>query len=336
MNVRQELGEKDPLTTLHLDGAVPRRNARMRIETQSLALLLFLFSLCAMFALMSPHFLTLSNIRNTLLSVAIMGAMAPVMTLVLISRNLDLSVGSVFGLTCVVGGMALEAGFPASTTIICVVALGLLCGLVNASIVVWLRIDSIIATIATLSIIRGIAFVITNGQTTVVTDEAISELGSGRIAGVPYSVLLMLAIFLACGIVAKYSRLGRSIYAIGSNVNASRLSGIAIDRHIYYVFAASGASAAIAALLFMGQAAAAMPGAGVGYELLVLTAVLLGGTSLHGGEGRISGTLLGVIIIGVLNNGMILLGVNSYLQMAAHGLLLLIAVGIDQLRRRAV
>ncbi|WP_375788592.1 ABC transporter permease [Bradyrhizobium sp. Pha-3] len=336
MNLRPKLGEKNPPAAVHLDGTVTRQSAKVRIDAQSLALLLFLLSLCAMFASMSPHFLTFSNLRNILLSVAVMGAMAPVMTLVLISRNLDLSVGSIFALTCVVGGMALEEGYPAFITITYVVGLGLLCGLINASIIVWLRIDSIIVTIATLSIIRGVAFVITNGRTTVITDEAISELGSGRIAGVPYSVLLMLVIFLACGVVAKYSRLGRAIYAIGSNVNASRLSGIAINRHIYYVFAASGASAAIAALLFMGQAAAAMPGAGVGYELLVLTAVLLGGTSLHGGEGRISGTLLGVIIIGVLNNGMILLGVNSYLQMAAHGLLLLIAVGIDQLRRRAV
>jgi ribose transport system permease protein len=301
---------------------------------QSLALVSFLLALSAFFTVMSPHFLTLANLRNMLLSVAVIGAMAPVMTLVLVLRNLDLSIGSIFALTCVVGGIALQTGLPASLAIVGVIALGALCGLLNAALVVWLRIDSIIVTVATLSIIRGVAFVISDGQTTVAADETISELGSGRILGAPYCLLLTGAIFLVCGIVANYTRIGRAIYAIGSNATASRLSGISINKHIYFIFGASGASAGVAALLFLGQTAAAMPGAGVGYELLVLTAVLLGGASLHGGEGRISGTLLGVIIIGVLNNGMILLGVDSYLQLVAHGFLLLVAVGIDQLRRR--
>ncbi len=302
---------------------------------QSFALGLFLLSLSAIFTVLSPHFLTLPNIRNMLLSVAVIGAIAPVMTLVLVSRNLDLSVGSIFALNCVLGAMALQAGIPAPLTILGVIALGALCGLLNAGLVVWLRIDSIIVTVATLSIIRGVAFVITDGQTTVVDDETISQLGSGRVLGVPYCLLVTGAIFLFCGIIANYTRVGRAIYAIGSNATASRLSGISISKHIYLIFAASGASAGVAAMLFVGQTAAAMPAAGMGYELLVLTGVLLGGASLHGGEGRIGGTLLGVIIIGVLNNGMILLGVNSYLQMVAQGLLLLVAVGLDQLRRRA-
>jgi len=302
-------------------------------DTQSIALLGCLLALVIAFSMASPYFLTARNLTNVLLSVTVIGTIAPVMTLVLISRHLDLSVGSIMALVAVVIGLLLEQNFSAFATIGLALLLGLACGVFNGGLIVAFRIDSIIVTIATLSILRGLAYVISDGQTIVVGNDLLLDVGSGRAFGIPYSVGLMLAIFILCHVVGAHTRVGRAIYAIGSNPRASRLSGISLGRHRFYVFAASGVSAAVAAILFVGQSASAVPSAGIGYELLVLTAVLLGGASLHGGEGRIFGTLLGVLIIGVLNNGMILLGVSSYLQMVAQGSLLLVAVALDQLRR---
>src|SRR5690606_15920040 len=210
---------------------------------------------------------------------------------------------------------------------------GGVCGVVNALIIVTLRINPIIVTIGTLSIFRGAAYIVSEAQTLFVADQAILDLGSARLYGVPWSVLLMLALFCACAWFARNTVVGRTLYAIGANPRASRLSGIRVDAYRVGVFVASGVSAGLAGVLLIGQSATAVPAAGIGYELLVITAVLLGGASLHGGEGKVMGTLLGVLIIATLNNGMTLLGVDSYWQIVAHGALLLVAVSIDQLRR---
>ncbi len=311
--------------------AKPSRVGRSRL--QQVALLGFLFLLVAGFGALSPYFFTVRNLVNILFSVAVIGTMAPLSTLMLVSRNLDLSIGSIVGLVAVSAGMMLDAGISAPLVVAASLLIGLGCGLANATLVVGLGIESIIVTIGSLSILRGLAYFISNGHTSVISDDLVLELGSGRILGVPAAILLAAAVFAICQVVAAYTRIGRTIYAIGANPRASQLSGISLGPHRFLVFGLSSASAALAALLFIGQSASATPSAGTGYELLVLTSVLLGGASLHGGEGRIGGTLLGVLIIGVLNNGMTLLGVNSYLQMVAQGVLLLVAVALDQLRR---
>ena len=307
----------------------------LRFKVQQLALLGFLLFLMAGFTALSPFFLTMRNLINVLFSVAVIGTMAPFATLMLVSRNLDLSIGSIVGLVAVSAGMMLDAGLSAPIVIAASLLIGLCCGLANAILVVGLGIESIIVTIGSLSILRGLAYFVSGGQTSVISDDLILELGSGRVFGIPAAILLATAMFAVCRVAAVHTRVGRAIYAIGANPRASRLSGIPLGPHQFLVFSLSGISAALAALLFIGQSASATPSAGTGYELLVLTAVLLGGASLHGGEGRIGGTLLGVVIIGVLNNGMTLLGVNSYLQMVAQGGLLLAAVALDQLRRRS-
>lgn len=300
---------------------------------QTAGLLLFLVAMLISFSFLSPYFLSVNNLTNALLAVSVLGTMAAFSTLVVVGRGLDLSIGSIVGLVGVLAAQILQAGGHWSVAIVAALAAGAVCGSINAAVMVGLRINSIIVTIGTLSIFRGVAYIVSQAQTLFVSDQVILDLGSARIFGVPWSVLLMLALFCACAWFARNTVIGRTLYAIGANPRASRLSGISIDAYRIGIFVASGMSAGLAGVLLIGQAATAVPTAGIGYELLVVTAVLLGGTSLHGGQGKVVGTLLGVLIIATLNNGMTLLGVDSYWQIVAHGVLLLVAVSIDQLRR---
>ena len=302
------------------------------IGLRRFGLLGFLLALIVVFSFASPYFLSLRNLTNVLLSVSVIGIMAAVSTLVVVSRGLDLSIGSTVGLVGVAVAALLQEGWPWWLAIAVGLVLGGLCGALNGAVIVGLRINSIITTIGTLSIIRGAAYIATGGQTLFVESEPILDLGSSRIVGIPYSVLLMLALFALCHFVADHMRIGRSLYAIGANPRASLISGLSLGRYRFCIFIASGIAAGLSGILLIGQSGTAVPTGGSGYELLVVTAVLLGGASLNGGEGRVSGTLIGVLIIGVLANGMTLVGVNSYYQTVANGVLLLAAVAIDQLR----
>jgi ribose/xylose/arabinose/galactoside ABC-type transport system permease subunit len=305
----------------------------IKVDPQIIGLIVCLVLLVAYFGFASPYFLSVQNLTNMLLSVSVIGTMAAMSTLVLISRGLDLSVGSIVGLSGVVAALVIQSSGSVVGGLLAGLAVSGLCGLVNAALFVHLGINSIIVTIGTLSIYRGAAFVISNGQTVNVLSEPMLLLGAGRFVGIPYSVLLMLVLFIACHFIATYTTIGRSLYAIGANPRASVLSGLHLGRYRYGVFIANGVCAGLAGLLLIGQAATAVPTAGTGYELLVITAVLLGGASLHGGAGKILGTLLGVVIIGVLSNGMTLVGIDSYYQVIAQGILLLTAVALDRIRQ---
>lgn len=317
---------------VNLSGLAPL--TRIFGDAQSLGLLVFLVVLSICFSFMSPVFFSVQNLLNVLLSVSIIGVMAAVSTLVVVGRGLDLSVGSVAALSGVVAGMAVEtAGYPWWIGVIAGITAGTAAGVFNGIVVTVLNINPIITTIGTLSLFRGVAFIITDGHTIAVNDEVLLFIGSGRVLGIPVAIFLLVLVFLLCHIVAEKTKIGRSLYAIGASPRASLLSGLNLRQIRFWAFAASGASAGVAGLLLVGQSGTAVPSAATAYELLVVTAVLLGGTSLAGGEGRTVGTLLGVLIIGTLNNGMTLLAVPSFYQIAANGLLLLVAVWLDQLRR---
>jgi ribose/xylose/arabinose/galactoside ABC-type transport system permease subunit len=301
---------------------------------QSLGLIVFLTALVLAFSLASPHFLGVRNLTNVLLSVSVIGTMAAVGTLVLVGGSLDLSVASIAALAGVISAYLVdELGVAPAAAILVGLAVGTACGAMNGAIVTRLKINAIITTIATLAIFRGAAFVVTDGQIVTVHDELTLFLGAGRWLGVPVAVWLMAGIFVAAHVVAFHTAAGRALYAVGASPRASQLSGLRLGRIRFWILVASGLAAGLAGILLAGQSGTAVPGAAPGYELLVVTAVLLGGTSLHGGEGRVSGTLLGVLIIGVLNNGMTLLSVKTFYQMIANGLLLLVAVTFDQYRR---
>jgi ribose/xylose/arabinose/galactoside ABC-type transport system permease subunit len=270
-----------------------------------------------------------------LLTVSVIGVMAAISTLVIVGRELDLSVGSVAALVGVVVALLVEAkGWPAGAGLAAGIAVGAAAGLFNGFMVASLNVNSIITTIGALALFRGIAFIVTDGQTAMVQNESILTFGFGRALGVPYSVWILVLVFVGAHFFAQRTAMGRSIFAIGASPRAALLSGLNLKSMRYGMFTASGISAGLAGILLIGQSGAAVPSGATGYELQVITAVLLGGTSLAGGEGSVLRTALGVLVIGILNNGMVLLNVPSFYQIAANGVLLLVAVSIDQLRIR--
>jgi ribose/xylose/arabinose/galactoside ABC-type transport system permease subunit len=306
-----------------------------RLDLRNLGLVAFVTLLAAFFSLASPHFLTFGNITNMLLTVSVIGVMAAVSTLVMVGREIDLSVGSVAALVGVVVAILVESkGWSWPAGLAAGAAVGVLTGAFNGFMVGSLKVNSIITTIGTLALFRGIAFIVTDGQTEMVKNQSLLAFGSGRIVGVHYSVWILIAVFAAAHFLAERTTVGRSIFAIGASPRAALLSGLNVNRMRFSMFVASGVSAALAGVLLIGQSGAAVPSGATGYELQVVTAVLLGGTSLAGGEGSVLRTALGVLVIGILNNGMVLLNVPSFYQIAANGVLLLVAVAIDQLRIR--
>lgn len=310
-----------------------KQRFRLRHQLGNFVLLLFLLALCVVFAALSPFFLTWGNISNVLQSVSVIGVIAAVSTLVIVGRALDLSVGSLTALLSVASCMLVETlGWPWPLGAAATLLLGGVCGAFNGAVVAGLGINPIITTIGTLSLFRGLAFILTNGQSVLVENEGLLFFGSGRVLGIPFSVLILTALFAATNFVAVRTRLGRTVFAVGASPRAALVAGLGVSWTMFWLFVASGVSAALAGLLLAGQAGIGTPSAAEGYELLVITAILLGGTSLTGGEGSVLRTAIGVLIIGVLNNGMVLLAVPAFYQISAHGVLMLAAVILDRLR----
>jgi ribose transport system permease protein len=313
--------------------ASPGRPGRKIPLGQDLGLFVVLAALIVGFSIASPHFLTPSNLTNVLQSVAIIGVMAAVMTLVLVAGALDLSVGSVAALAGLVSAMLIVSGWNPIVAFVVALVCAAAAGALNGVAVVGLRINPIIVTIGTLSLFRGLSFVISDGRDITVLDPVSEGIAFQRWLFLPISVWVMLAVFAIVWWFARFTIGGRAVYAVGANPRAARLAGLPVERTRFVVMVASGLTAGVAGILLNAQSGSAVPGAASGYELQVLTAVLIGGTSLVGGSGRVTMTLVGVLIIGIINNGMTLLSVPSYYQTIAGGALLVLAVALDQFRR---
>jgi ribose transport system permease protein len=308
---------------------------------EAVGLLIFYVLLVVALSLLSPYFLSINNFTNILISVSSIGIMAGATTMVIVSGGLDLSIGSVVGLTGVAVAQ-LSNTMPIVPAALLALGIGTLVGVINGVAVTKVRINPLIATLATLSIARGFAFVFAGGLTQTINSPGFAFLGQGRIGNVPlgalgtlqipFQVLVMLALFVLAAWVMRSTVFGRSVYAIGGNEQAARLAGLPVRRMQMWLYVLSGLSAALAGIFLASQLGAGAPQAATGIELSVIAAVILGGTSLTGGKGTIWGAFLGVLILGTLNNGLTLLQVNSYYQEVARGTVLLFAVGLDQLR----
>lgn len=285
------------------------------------------------FGLKSPFFFDQVNITNIGRAMAIVGIVAVGQTIVMISGGFDLSVGSTMAAAGMLVGYLLGAGWAIAPAIVAALLLGALVGLVNGAIVSYARINSLIATLATLGIVRGLGFVISGGQEEIVRDDAFLELGTAKLVGVPVIVLVMLACFAVFGLVMPRTLFGRYVYAIGSNARAAKLAGVRVERWRIAFYVTCGTLAALAGVVAVARVGSATPTANLGAELDVITAVILGGTSLNGGRGRLFGTFLGLLLIAILNNGLILIDVQSYWQQVVKGAVLLVAVFWDELRR---
>lgn len=308
------------------------------------ALFVVLIALFAYFSIASPFFLNPENLINVLQNVAVVGIIACPATLLLISGQFDLSVGSGVGfagmlmavaaLTPGTGGVDLPfaMNLQVSSAFIVAVLGTLVIGFINAFAVTVIGINALITTLGTLAIFRGLTKVLGDGQT--IRIENFGELGVLRIVGIPLPVYIFIAVVIAFWLVLRYTVFGRSLYAIGASPSAARLAGIRVKRVIFTAFLLSALCVALAGLIRLSQVAGASVNTGIGIELSVITAVVLGGASLSGGRGGIGGTVLAVLIVGVLANGLIQLNVPSFWIEVANGLLLLGAVTVDRLRVR--
>jgi ribose transport system permease protein len=314
--------------------SVPRSPLRTVLDRSlEYGLLIGFIVLCALLTLVSPVFLTPINLLNVALQASVVAILAFGQTFVILSAGIDLSVGSVLALTGAV--MAMQTG---QNGVLVGILVGLLAGAVlgalNGLFVTRARVAPFIATLAMLAIARGLTYIYTQGSPIRVDQPAFNVFGQGTVGAVPVPVVIMLAVFVVCLVVLTQTRFGRYVFAIGSNPEVTRLAGVPIDRYVVAVYAISGLLAALGGLILTGRLAAADPNAATGYELDVIAAVVIGGTSLFGGRGGVFGTLIGALIIAVVGNGMVLLNVNPFWTQAVKGAIILIAVLPDSLRRK--
>jgi ribose transport system permease protein len=292
---------------------------------------------CLVLWALTPHFLTVSNLLNVLEQTAINATVAVGMTFVIISGGIDLSVGSIVAVTGIVLASVLQAGAGAPLAILAAVALGALFGVMNGLLITIGRLPPFIATLGMMSVARGTALVLTDGRPISGFGAEFRWLATGRIFMIPMPVLFAIVVYVIASFVLRRTRFGRYIYAIGGNEEATRLSGVPVSLHKTAVYAVSGVTSGLAAVLLTARLNSAQPIAGMMYELDAIAATVIGGTSLLGGEGTLSGTLIGALIMGVLRNGLNLLGVSSFLQQIVIGVVIIAAVLVDSVlksRRR--
>jgi len=290
--------------------------------------------LCAILSAASPYFLTTQNLLNVALQAAVVAIMGFGLTFVILTRGIDLSVGSVLALSGAVMATVTAGRGPLIGILIGLLAATLL-GTVNGLFVTVAKVAPFITTLAMLAIARGLTYVYTQGAPVGVHATAFTFWGQGTIATVPVPVMVMLVIFILSLSILTQTRFGRYVYAIGSNPEVSRLSGIPINRYVVAVYAISGLLAGVGGLILTGRLASADPNSATGSELDVIAAVVIGGTSLFGGRGGVFGTLVGALIISVVANGLVLLNVNPFWTQAVKGAIILMAVLADSIKRKS-
>lgn len=289
-----------------------------------------------LFSILSPYFLTTDNLLNVSLQTSISAIIAIGMTFVILTAGIDLSVGSLVALAGIVATSVLKVELPIVLLLPLAITAGLLTGtcsgLFAGFVITRFRITPFIVTLALMTILRGLAFVVTDGRPVWDLPEEFSTIASGRIFGIPAPTLVMLAAFLSAHVILTRTRFGRYVYAVGGNAEAARLAGIKTKQVLLTVYVVSGVLTGCSAILLAARVNSGQPNAGLMYELDAIAAVVVGGTSLFGGKGSVMGTLIGAFLIGILRNGLNLLNVESYVQQVIVGLVILLAVMTDQLR----
>ena len=301
---------------------------------QRLLPFLSLIVLFVALAIASPHFLTETNLSSVVRQTAVINIMSLGMTIIIIAGGIDLSVGAILAMSGVIGAMAMQWGLPIPVGILIGILTGLFWGFVNGILTTRLRIAPFIVTLGTLGIIRGLTLIITNGLPVHGVPQGFSFLGEGNLLGVPFVLWVLVVCALATHVILEHTRLGRYAYAIGSNPDAAVYAGVPVGFDTTTVYALGGMLTGLAGMIEASRLMTGQPAAGNGYELQAIAAVVIGGGSLHGGEGSVVGTLIGAFIMGLLSNGSDLLGVSPYLQQAIIGAVIILAVTVDELRKR--
>ncbi|WP_254004814.1 ABC transporter permease [Pleomorphomonas sp. NRK KF1] len=314
---------------------------RRRALIQDYGIFLAFLILAAILSVSNEFFLTPGNISNVLLQTSINGVLAIGMTFVILTGGIDLSVGSVVALAGIVSASFATtsstaaiygAPYPVAIPLAVGVAVGVACGALSGLIVSYFSVPAFVTTLGMLSAARGLTLIYGGGRPVPALTPEFRWIGTGHVLGIPAPVVILAAVFgLAWWILAR-TRFGRYIYAVGGNAHAAKTSGIDVIRIRFAVYVISAGLAGLAGMLLSARTGSALPQAGIAYELDAIAAVVIGGTSLSGGVGRITGTLIGALIIGVMNNGLDLMGIQSYYQQVLKGALIVGAVMLDQKR----
>jgi rhamnose transport system permease protein len=317
------------------EGARARRLTERVFRIRELGIVVALLLLIAVTAALEPRFIESDSLRNLALNASIFAILAAGQTLVIITRNVDLSVGSVLGLSAFLAGdlLSSNAGMPLALVFLLGIALGAGCGLLNGVLVTWGQVPALVVTLGTLYVFRGLAFLWTDGRqvNAETLPDSFLNLGTDSILGVPILVLIALGVVLAVGQWLRDFRAGRELYAIGSNPEGARLAGVRSQRRVLTAFVLAGALAGLGGVLFTARFGTVDATAGTGYELTVIAAAVVGGVAIFGGTGSVYGAALGALLLGTITSSLIVLRVEAFWQQAAIGALLLLAIAFDRL-----
>ncbi len=318
----------------------PRKNIFYRLfHIKEIGVLCALIILIITMSVASPYFFKPRNLFNVLRSMSTIGIIAIGMTMIIITAGIDLSVGSVLGLCAMFCARLIYFDFPPMLALIATLLFGLIIGAINGIIITKVKVNPFITTLGMLSIARGLTYFIATGIKGTVSsnipmhDEVVNFLGAGHIGPIPFPILEMLFLVIIFSVFLKNTVLGRQIYAVGSNIEAARLSGINVDNVQIFVYSLTGGLCALAGIITAGLLSTAATNYGEGYELNVIAAVVIGGASLMGGEGTIIGAIIGAVIMAILNNAFVMLHFPVYLQTITPGVVIILAVATDRLRK---
>ena len=302
----------------------------------SLTTMIALIVLMIIITCINPNFMTANNLLNLLLQVTANGFIAFGMTFVILTSGIDLSVGAILALSSAVSVGFIAQGMPLPLAVLCTLIIGAFLGAINGALIAYGKLALFIVTLATQMVYRGATLVFTDGNpiTKHMDGYFLAYIGQGYLLGIPFPVILMILVFIILWILLHKTDFGKSVYALGGNEKAAYISGIKLNKVKIAIYTLSGAMSAISGLIISSRLSSATPQAGSGYEMYAIAAVVLGGTSLMGGKGRMFGTMIGVLIIGVLNNGLNIIGVSAFWQQVIQGLVILVAVLIDVIRSK--
>lgn len=292
-----------------------------------------LLVLCAAMLFVSDRFFAWENLSNVARQVSINAILATGMTIVILTGGIDLSVGSVMALSMTFSAGAMLAGLPVSLAVLIGLGTGVVCGAINGVLVAYARLPAIIVTLAMMEIPRGLALFYTGGYPQSGLPESFAWLGRNAVFGIQIPILIMLAVIAGAFVLLTFFPVGRYFYGLGGNEEAVRLSGVRVERYKLLAYVLSGATAALGGLVLSSRLMSGQPNAGLGFELDAIAAVVLGGTAITGGRGSIIGTLIGALTLGVLNNGLNLMGVSPYPQKIVKGLIILLAIYVGSFKR---
>lgn len=312
------------------------RNSLIACTRKNFSLLVVLVLLSTCFSLASPQFLTIGNILNTILQSSVMAIVAIGVTFIVIIGGIDLSSGAAVALVGVLSAGMITQGMPVFVVMIMAVLIGGAIGFFNGVSVAKLSLSPFITTLAVMSMARGLAMAYTNGKTIYNLSDSFSFIGNGSVLGLPIPVILTGVLFVIAHIVLSRTVFGHQIYAIGGNREAAYLAGIDVRKIEIFVYSLAGCLYGVAAMILTGRLGVALPTVGNGLEMNALAAIVIGGASLYGGKGNMVGTLFGVIIIGVLNNGLNLLNVSPYWTLFIQGFVIFIALLVDVINKNKV